>query len=988
MNNTSSQQVTQFDPLLLSIEEQFRQLQRDKAMRQLETVSPENYESTSLARGLYLALCCEARLCESKYVEAIEAGSEALKILAPSSLNRRVGRILWNLSRANSLLGDLTEAEMRARDSISAYRRSEHRPGVVDGLNELAKISFIKSQYARSVEFLQDALALLGNDPAKEQQIRSNLGRVKILAGQWGDAYYLLSAALEYDLKHDLEISAARNHLSLGYLRFRQRRFSEALEHYASAETLIEKHNIVRDRLILQEYRGELALEKGDYREARAILTPTLEESKRLAPDSALVTQVGRILSEVLLELELIDEALQLSQQSLERSEKLGERVEVGLCYTLVGAIFARSASVNSNQSEAIEYYEKGIDLLREIGDPLEIGKALLRAPDIYGREKSEKALLLLSEARKTFANLDVDFYNANAALAFAKSSFESGHFSEGYQPLCEARELFERMGDQAYVRQIETLTKKVASEAVAFSLSQGNSFNLFGGFAAENDDKVLHGADFDKSVETLRQKTGSERAVVLSLEADTTTVFTNAPLTDAERRHFADKFSGLLGEEFAREKPTLLLDCSRDPYINELLPTGGRAVVSSVIVTPLKISGEIAGYLYLDRLGAPDRQNQIWSPYSQDDLNFAVGYADFVALEMAHAQKAKLVEDNNRLKEQIQQKVGFPNIITRNPEMLELLARVRQVADADISINLSGETGCGKDFLAKAIHYNSRRRNKRFISVNCAALPETLLESELFGYKRGAFTGADRDKPGLFEEADGGTFFLDEIGDMSLSVQAKILRVLEEKEVVRLGDTSSKKVDVRVISATHKDLHVLMDSGEFRQDLYYRLCALSFHIPALRDRREDISLLVDHLCPDPEVQISAETMQRLISYDWPGNIRELENEIKKLCLLCGESKVVNVDLLSEKISGIQKKSVGFSNGAFQPGDLAVNGAERDFSLYDFIANHEKNFISNALSKTHGVKKHAAALLNIPESTLRLKIKQYDIDLPPRGLST
>ncbi|MCH7878598.1 MAG: sigma 54-interacting transcriptional regulator, partial [candidate division Zixibacteria bacterium] len=752
MKNTSSQQVAQFDPLLLSVEELFCQLQRDKAMRQLAAVSPESFEPTSLAYGLYLALCCEAKLCESKYAEAIEAGDSALKILAPSSLNRRVGRILWNLSRANSLSGNLTDAEMRARDSISAYRRSEYRSGVVDGLNELAKISFIKSQYARSIEFLQDALALLGDDPAKEQQIRSNLGRVKILAGQWGDAYYLLSAALEYDLKHSLGISAARNHLSLGYLRFRQRRFSEAVEHYASAETLIEEHNIVRDRLILQEYRGELALAKGDYREARAILVPTLEQSKRLAPDSALVTQVGRILSEVFLELELIDEALQLSQQTLERSEKLGELVEVGLCHILVGAIFARSASVNSNQSEAIEYYEKGIDLLRKIGDPLEIGKALLRAPDVYGSEKPEKTLALLREARKTLADLDVDFYNATAALAFARRSFESGHFSDGYQPLCEARELFERMGDQAYVRQIETLTKKVASEAVASSLSQANSFNLFGGFAADGENEGLQGADFEKSVETLRLKTGSERAVILSLEADTTNVITNTALTDAERRQFADTFMGLLGEEIAKETPTLLLDCSRDPYINKLLPSGGRAVVSSVIVTPLKISGDIAGYLYLDRLGAPDRKPQSWSPYSQDDLNFAVGYAGFVALEMAQAQKAQLVEDNNRLKEQIQQKVGFPNIITRNPEMLELLARVRQIVDADISINIYGETGSGKDLLAKAIHYNSFRRDKRFISVNCAALPETLLESELFGYKRGAFTGADRDKSGLFE--------------------------------------------------------------------------------------------------------------------------------------------------------------------------------------------------------------------------------------------
>jgi transcriptional regulator with PAS, ATPase and Fis domain len=336
------------------------------------------------------------------------------------------------------------------------------------------------------------------------------------------------------------------------------------------------------------------------------------------------------------------------------------------------------------------------------------------------------------------------------------------------------------------------------------------------------------------------------------------------------------------------------------------------------------------------------------------------------------------LMEDNRRLKAQLQKQAAFPNFITQSSKVLEMLAQIRQVIDSNISISIEGETGCGKDLLARAIHYNSMRRNKRFISVNCAALPETLLESELFGYKRGAFTGADRDKSGLFEEADGGTFFLDEVADMPLSIQAKVLRVLEEKELVRLGETVPRKVDVRILSATNKDLKEQMAKGLFRQDLYYRLSALSYSLLPLRDRKEDIPLLVNHFLEGTSKRISADVMRSLVVYDWPGNVRELENEIKKLVLLAGESEEISLDVLSAKIVG-SSKSVAAVPIPEEASEEVIFG--ENYSLYDYLAFWEKRFILKSLKDNRGVKKHAAAALNIPESTLRLKIKQYDIDM-------
>jgi two-component system NtrC family response regulator len=313
---------------------------------------------------------------------------------------------------------------------------------------------------------------------------------------------------------------------------------------------------------------------------------------------------------------------------------------------------------------------------------------------------------------------------------------------------------------------------------------------------------------------------------------------------------------------------------------------------------------------------------------------------------------------------------------------MQAMLAQVAQVKDAAITIALEGETGVGKDLLAKAIHTNSVRRQKRFVSVNCAALPESLLESELFGHMKGAYTGADRDKPGLLEEADGGTFFLDEIGEMPLAIQAKLLRVLEEKEVVRLGDTKPRKVDIRIIIASNRDLKAEMEQGQFRQDLFYRLCTLSFRVPALRERREDIPLLIDHFLakhsPPHEnegpVRVEPVAFQWLVEYDWPGNVRELENEIRKLVLLSGAKRTITPDLLSRKF---------FRPDATGTASERPMGAERGFSLYDFLALYEKKYIQQALVEHHWVKKHAARSLSIPESTLRLKMKQYGLRQEP-----
>ncbi|MHA1774625.1 MAG: sigma 54-interacting transcriptional regulator [Candidatus Heimdallarchaeota archaeon] len=309
-----------------------------------------------------------------------------------------------------------------------------------------------------------------------------------------------------------------------------------------------------------------------------------------------------------------------------------------------------------------------------------------------------------------------------------------------------------------------------------------------------------------------------------------------------------------------------------------------------------------------------------------------------------------------------------FSDIITQNPQMLALLEEAKKFKDLDLPILLEGETGTGKDLLAKVIHCESKRKNKRFVKVNCAAIPETLLESELFGYKRGAFTGADRDKKGLFEEADGGTIFLNEIRDLPVRLQAKILDVIEDKEVTRLGDVKPKKSDFRVIASTNKNLAEEVEKGNFREDLYHRLKAIELKLPPLRERKQDIPLLIKHFLAELRVKEScwkdldkSAYLQGCLSCNWPGNVRQLQNELKRLVSILNP---FDSQKLLEELSKLDKRK---------------SKAKLANSLSDKKAELEKGEILEALKKFNN-REQTAKFLGISKITLYRKIKMYNLE--------
>jgi two-component system NtrC family response regulator len=340
-------------------------------------------------------------------------------------------------------------------------------------------------------------------------------------------------------------------------------------------------------------------------------------------------------------------------------------------------------------------------------------------------------------------------------------------------------------------------------------------------------------------------------------------------------------------------------------------------------------------------------------------------------------ASMYQVVKENRRLRDAVESQYRFGNIIGKSKKMRDVFDTIQKVAPSSATVLIEGESGTGKELVARSIHFNSPRREKPFVAVNCSALAENLLESELFGHEKGAFTGAVATKKGRFELADGGTLFLDEIGELSANLQVKLLRVLQEKVFERVGGVRTISVDIRILAATNKDLQQEMQDGRFREDLYYRLNVVHLVLPPLKARQEDIRLLVNHFIKKyaserrsaaPITGVDQEVDRLFYDYNWPGNIRELENVIERVMILC-PGEIIRVPDLPK----------GFKDNVYNT--LHLEGIPADAKLYDTLATIEKALIERALKMSNNVQSHAAAMLGIGKSGLNQKIKKYNLEV-------
>ncbi len=350
----------------------------------------------------------------------------------------------------------------------------------------------------------------------------------------------------------------------------------------------------------------------------------------------------------------------------------------------------------------------------------------------------------------------------------------------------------------------------------------------------------------------------------------------------------------------------------------------------------------------------------------------------DEVRINIANALRSRNLEVENRvLRKELQKEYSFQNLVGNSEAMHKIFELIRKVSDSPTNVLVTGESGTGKEMVAKAIHYNSPLKDRPFVSVNCGAIPENLVESELFGHKKGSFTGASSDKDGLFEVADGGTLFLDEIGELPLSSQVRILRAIQEKTVRRVGGTEDIKVEVRIIAATNRDLEHMVAHGTFRQDLYYRLNVINIRTPALRERRDDIPLLASHFLQkysdrfNKAIQtISKEAMDLLKKYDFPGNVRELENIIERTVALESGATVLPESLPQFVNTPTGRKMVS-SDG--------IEITDEGIDLQKVLDQLEKELLVKAIHQASGVKKRAAKLLGITFRSMRYRVEKFSL---------
>lgn len=475
--------------------------------------------------------------------------------------------------------------------------------------------------------------------------------------------------------------------------------------------------------------------------------------------------------------------------------------------------------------------------------------------------------------------------------------------------------------------------------------------------------------AAVEKVLETLDRELGMKRGAIALLEGEGNLKIQYAyGLSEGERKRGRYKVDeGVTGKVVASGKPIVAPQVSKEPLF--LYRTRNRAPdkEESFICVPIKDRRKTIGALSITY---PYKQNRNY----EDSVQLLTIVASMIAQSLKLAQlveqeRAQLHDENALLKRELQRKYDFRNIVGTSKEMRDVYEQIAQVAPAGATVLIRGESGTGKELVAHAIHYNSPRSSKPFVKVNCAALPESLIESELFGHEKGAFTGAVARKRGRFELAEGGTLFLDEIGDLSPTMQVKLLRVLQEREFERVGGIETLKVNVRLITATNVDLEQAVSEGRFRSDLYYRLNVFSIYLPPLRERKTDILLLADHFLEKYGGQngkrikrISTPAIDMLMSYHWPGNVRELENVVERATLVC-EGNVIHGYQLPPTLQTAEG-----------------SGTMTNMSLDQAVGAFEKDLIQDALKTARGNRARAARLLDTTERILGYKVMKHEID--------
>lgn len=870
------------------------------------------------------------------------------------------------------------------QNAAATFRRIDDADGLVTALNNLGLIHKNLREWREAMRYLEQALEIDERKGlfARMRLHNQNIGLIRYRLGQWDLA--------EENFRQALRVSRETGHagfeasalLALGMLARRRRQSDRAEQYFRRALELAARAGASRNVQLAHEFLAELSIDRGDGAAALHELLPALEEVLQYAPagdmEAELSTRTGMAYA--------LTGDLDRAQQHLLRgwtlAEKLGDRVESAIALRALARVDAQRAHADAMELKLRD----AAQVFEQLSEPYELAATLTAWAEslllLPASERLRRPLEPVSDAvrRATalFRQLGVPARAAEAQLSLARLESERERYDVALGLLEQAEQwLEEATDDEAAGRAVE-LRRELERQYVNVSLSTCNEFR-----ALEEANRLFREtSDMDgllaQIVKLAVEHAGGDRGfLAFSSAAGRLEVVAQHGLGQDRSRRILRALDTATGSRLAEQGPLFSSRVSADPRFGAAL-TDALDGVGSLVSVPLNFPSQSVGLVYVDRLN-----DNLLGAFKQRELNLLAVLANSAAVAIVEAQRSLLLVENQQLRDRLRPSPGSDRVVSQSREIASIMTLLRKVGDTPATILFVGETGTGKGLFAHVVHEVSNRRDAPFVQVNCAALPEQLLESELFGYVQGAFTGATRDKAGLFEEAQGGTIFLDEIEKIPATVQAKLLHVLDRGEIRPVGATRTKKVDSRVICATSSDLRQRIADGRFLEDLYYRLNDITVRVPALRERRDDIPVLAQHFLTQYSEQMEKrlrgfepDVLQLFLDHEWRGNVRELEKTVKRMVVLADEGDALGMELLPTEL---QERARAAQTRQAARADSRT--------LRESVGQLEREMISEALTRHGGNKARVSRELGLSYPTLLAKIRLHRLEPSRTGAS-
>lgn len=903
--------------------------------------------------------------------DALNLAKRAFAVLALTDEHADVARVQVVMGVCHLRLGRLEKADELFNDGLATFRRIGHDLGVANLLNNLALLDNVRCRWARGLGRLEKAVELAQRIGASHlmPMLFLNQGIVLQKTDRLGESRAVLEKGYRLAVSLGDRAQQCRLSLALGRLETLGGRLARAEELLIEGQSLAEQQHFLREATIADEYLGDVLLARGDAETALFNYRAGMEKSRTIAAGNDLEGELQRRMGEALLSLGRLDDAIAASQSSLAVCGKCGEVYEIGFCHLTLGL----ARSLQGDGSAADEHFRLAVASFREYQLPHLWCRALVTWCDARIATASEQQLQalrrLLVEAHDRVAAGVGDGMLCEVLERLTRVLLRLGLVDEALLAVFDLERFAAGLEDPRWSATVVDLRGQVERgilKGVGASEAQFEAISTLPGLFASDQGAIPR--NLDAVLSAAMDRIGADTGFIAMADPAR-----GAQLRVVTRRGLTENLAGQLARwvESPAGRPAdggISLQTRLGPRDRIVADVPAlMAVADSCLFMPIALHDRRLGVLFAGKSGT----GATTSAFDRAALDFLATYLGFLALFLSEKARQPIDGDAGPF-EAIE---SFGNIITQNPRMLDVLGLARKVAPSDLTVLINGETGTGKGLLAYAIHALSRRAGRKFLSINCAAIPETLLESELFGHKRGSFTGAHADKKGLLAEAEGGTVFLDEIGKMPFSMQGKLLHFMDTKVVRPVGSNQDFRVDVRVICASKCDLHQLAREGAFLEDLYYRLLDFPLVIPPLRERPDDIRLLATHFIArfSRELGIGIPAVDRrfmegLVGHPWPGNIRELEKTLQRAIVLANGADALRPEHLPDL------RTVG---GGTSP------ARGRTAPLRDALAEVECREIRGALERAGGNKSQAARDLGISYPNLLKKVRLYGLGEEP-----